>query len=90
MGRIVIETDPETGKDHVQLTLDNGQTLIFHGDGNSELRLHKAETDYIDVTGTDGVKERIPGLVHPERWSFSLNIDNIPGIIHNDPEPSEE
>jgi hypothetical protein len=90
VGRIVIETDPTTGKDHVELTLDDGRVMIFHGDGNSELRYHRAETEQVDVstTGNEGVT--IPGRTIPEHWSFNINIVNIPGVIVNEPEPSEE
>jgi hypothetical protein len=85
VGRIVIETDPETGMDHVELTLDNGQTLIFHGQGSSELKHVRPEPEMVDV-GTAGHHEYIPGLREPDHWHFSIEIDKIPGVIINEPE----
>jgi hypothetical protein len=86
VGRIVIETDPQTGMDHVELTLDNGQVMIFHGQGDSELKFVRGEQDWVDVTGGDGVKDLIPGRREPDHWQFSINIDKIPGVIVNHPE----
>lgn len=78
MGRIVIETNPETGLDEVELTLDNGEVLNFVGQGRSELHFVRGEQDFIDVGGfTD---EKIPGLRHPDSWEFSINIDKIPTV----------
>lgn len=88
MGRIVIETDPETGMDHVELTLDNGQTWIFHGQGDSELKHVRPEPEMVDVGGY-AFHERIPGRREPDHWTFTVRIDKIPGVIVNQPEPEE-
>jgi hypothetical protein len=85
VGRIVIETDPETGKDHVELTLDNGQVMIFHGNGDSELAYHRAEVEQVDVSTSERT-EYIPGRTIPAHWTFHINIRDIPGVIVNEPE----
>lgn len=46
VGKIVIETNKETGLDDVELTLDNGQVLKFSGVGRSELRHVRSELEY--------------------------------------------
>jgi hypothetical protein len=84
VGRIVIETDPETGMDHVELTLDNGQTWIFHGQGDSELKHVRPEPEIIEV-GDWLRSEKIPGRREPDYWRFTVNIDKIPGVIVNLP-----
>lgn len=79
MGRIVIETDPESGMDHVELTLDNGQVLKFHGVGRSELRHVRGEQEWIEV-GDSIRSEKIPGRREPDHWTFSIEIDKIPRV----------
>lgn len=92
MGRIVIETDPETGLDKVELTLDNGQTWRFEGRGDSELKHVRPEPEMVDV-GTAGRHEYITGLREPDHWTFTINIDKIPGVTVDtrgrEPEPEE-
>lgn len=78
MGRIVIETDPETGLDKVELTLDNGDVLKFAGKGRSELHFKRGEQEWIDVGGF--VDEKIPGLHHPDTWEFTLEVKDIPTV----------
>jgi hypothetical protein len=79
VGRLVIETDPETGKDHVELTLDNGQVLKFHGNGSSELRFVRGEQEWIEV-GDSIRSEKIPGRREPDTWRFSVEVTDIPRV----------
>lgn len=83
MGRIVIETDPETGLDKVELTLDTGQVLKFQGNGRSELHFVRGEQEFIDVGGF--VDQKMPGLRHPDHWEFSVEIDKIPSVESEGP-----
>lgn len=83
MGRIVIETNPETGLDEVELTLDDGSVLRFAGKGRSELHLRRGEQEWVDVGGF--VDEKIPGLRHPDTWEFTLEVKDIPSIEKEGP-----
>lgn len=76
MGRIVIETNPETGLDEVELTLDNGDVLKFAGQGRSELHFVRGEQEWIE-TGDPIRSNKIPGRREPDSWEFSINIDKI-------------
>lgn len=80
MGRIVIETNPETGLDEVELTLDNGDVLNFTGQGRSELHFVRGEQEWVSIPTTDNVDHKTPGLRHPDSWEFSINIDKIPTV----------
>ena len=85
MGRIVIETDPQTGMDHVELTMDDGRVFIFHGNGDSQLAYHRAEVEQVDVSTSERT-EYVPGRTIPAHWTFHINIRDIPGVIVNEPE----
>jgi hypothetical protein len=79
VGRIVIETNKETGLDEVELTLDNGDVLKFAGQGRSELHFVRGEQEWIE-TGDAVRSNKIPGLKAPDHWEFSINVDNIPNV----------
>lgn len=85
MGRIVIETDPETGLDKVELTLDTGQVLKFQGNGRSELHFVRGEQGWVSMPTVDGIDHKVPGLRHPDHWQFSVEIDKIPSVESEGP-----
>lgn len=84
MGRLVIETNKETGLDEVELTLDNGKVWRFKGQGESELRLVPGHTEWVDVS-TPGDEQKIPGKRHPDTYSFDVEIKNIAHVEITEP-----
>lgn len=85
MGRIVIETDRETGLDHVELTLDDGSVLRFAGKGRSELHFVRGEQEWVSIPTTEGVDHKTPGLRHPDTWEFTLEVKDVPSIEKEGP-----
>lgn len=79
MGRIVIETDPDTGLDDVELTLDTGQVIKFCGRGDSELKLIRGGYDLVDVStaGQGAGTHFTPGMRMGDHWEFTLKIEDI-------------
>lgn len=81
MGRIVIETDDDTGETTVDFTMSNGQRIKMRSDSSdSELRHVRPAPDRIDITGGDGVKQYITGMADPPYWRLTIVVDNIPRI----------
>lgn len=81
MGRIVIETDDETGETTVDFTMSNGQRVKFASDtSSSEFRHVRPEPDRIDVSGADGTYQYITGPQEPAYWKLTIVVDNIPKI----------
>jgi hypothetical protein len=90
MGRLVIETNKETGLDEVELTLDNGKVWRFKGKGESELRLIPGYTEMINVGTPDDPDAEIPGQWHPDTFTFEVNIEDIPSVDITEPSEGED
>lgn len=81
MGRIVIETDDETGETTVDLTMSNGQRVKFASAySSSEFRHVRPEPETIEFAELGGHVERIVGRVEPSYWRFTLTVDKVARI----------
>jgi hypothetical protein len=85
VGRLVIETNKETGLDEVELTLDNGKVWRFKGKGESELRLIPGHTEQVDIStvGNDG--QSVPGRRIPDTFAFEVDIRDIANVEITEP-----
>lgn len=81
MGRIVIETDDETGETTVDFTMSNGQRVKCRSfNSSSEFRHVRPEPDIIEFAELGGHVEKVVGRVEPSYWRLTITVDNIPRL----------